>query len=122
MSKPFFFILQKWLFSGELQDPFSEFFVALNPELTHLEYLRPITRDNMSLTGDGGFSGLAGEGSHSNGNESGLRLWEGKYQFKKKMLPRFVGETFGKKACFYSMCERNAELTLALDLLYWKES
>lgn len=100
VSKPFFSMLQKWLFSGELQDPFSEFFVAVNPELAHLEYLRPTSGDNASLTGDGGFGGLAGEEAtpDSDALESGMRLWEGKYQFKKEMLPRFVGETFGKKA------------------------
>ena len=92
-------MLQKWLFSGELQDPFSEFFVAVNPQLAHLEYLRPSLGGNASLTGDGGFGGLAGEDANSNNDslESGMRLWEGKYDFKKEMLPRFVGETFGKK-------------------------
>lgn len=29
--------------------------------------------------------------------ESGLRMWEAKYQFQKE--PMFVGETFGRKAC-----------------------
>jgi hypothetical protein len=99
VSKPFFSMLQRWLFSGELQDPFSEFFVAVNPELAHLEYLRPSSGGNASLTGDGGFGGLAGEEASpdSDALESGMRLWEGKYQFRKGMLPRFVGETFGKK-------------------------
>lgn len=103
VSKPFFSILQKWLFSGELQDPFSEFFVAVNPELAHLGYLRPISSNNTSLAGDGGFGGLASQDIHPNGDtsESGMRPWEGKYQFKPEMLPRFVGDTFGKKVEFW---------------------
>jgi hypothetical protein len=60
--------------------------------------MRPISGDNTSLTGDGGFGGLAVE--DTNLLDSGMRLWEGKYQFKKDMLPRFVGEAFGKKAGF----------------------
>ena len=30
VSKPFFSMLHRWLFSGELYDPFSEFFVAVD--------------------------------------------------------------------------------------------
>ncbi|KAF8591500.1 gamma-tubulin complex DGRIP91/SPC98 component [Ramaria rubella] len=101
VSKPFFFMLQKWLFSGELQDPFSEFFVALNPDLAHLQYLRPATGDSNPLTGDGGFGDIGEDvGPDGDNLESGMRLWEGKYLFKKEMLPRFVGEAFGKKASF----------------------
>ncbi|EKM59180.1 uncharacterized protein PHACADRAFT_205357 [Phanerochaete carnosa HHB-10118-sp] len=33
VSKPFFATLHKWLFSGELNDPFSEFFVSVDPGL-----------------------------------------------------------------------------------------
>jgi len=92
-------MLQKWLFSGELQDPFSEFFVAVNPQLAHLEYLRKSSEGNASLTGDRGFGGLTGEGTSPNSDslESGMCLWEGKYEFKNEMLPRFIRETFGKK-------------------------
>ena len=76
-----------------------------------MEYLRPTSSDNTSLTGDGGFGGLAGQDNHPNGDilESSMRLWEGKYQFKKEMLPRFVGETFGKKVGFFVECEYACE-------------
>jgi gamma-tubulin complex component 3 len=91
-------MLQKWLFAGELQDPFSEFFVAVNPDLAHVEYLHPSSGENASLTADGGFGGLSHEGTGAdNAVSSGMRLWESKYQFKKEMLPRFVAEAFGKK-------------------------
>ncbi|OBZ70405.1 Spindle pole body component alp6 [Grifola frondosa] len=97
VSKPFFATLHKWLFSGELNDPFSEFFVAVDPELAHLQYVQPSSIGGVgSLTSDDGFGGGDVEdvlGEH----EGGLKLWETKYQFQKDMLPSFVGETFGRK-------------------------
>ncbi|KZT72474.1 gamma-tubulin complex, component 3 [Daedalea quercina L-15889] len=97
VSKPFFATLHKWLFSGELVDPFSEFFVAVDPELAHLQYGQPSQDGVGSSGGDGGFGGL-GEGEDISGErEGGLKLWESKYQFQKDMLPAFVGEIFGRK-------------------------
>ncbi|CCL99413.1 uncharacterized protein FIBRA_01431 [Fibroporia radiculosa] len=99
VSKPFFATLHKWLFSGELNDPYSEFFVAVDPELAHLQYLQPTARDSAGqLSGDGGFGDLGGDGEDVSGErEGGLKLWETKYQFQKDMLPAFVGEAFGRK-------------------------
>ncbi|TFY81449.1 hypothetical protein EWM64_g2561 [Hericium alpestre] len=97
VSKPFFETLHKWLFSGELHDPYTEFFVAVDPELAHVQYIHP-SGGFGQLSGDGGFGGLAGDNDDLSGErESGLRLWEGKYQFQKEMLPTFVGEGFGRK-------------------------
>ncbi|KAI0053620.1 gamma-tubulin complex DGRIP91/SPC98 component [Auriscalpium vulgare] len=100
VSKPFFGTLQKWLFSGDLYDPFSEFFVLVDPELAHLRYVQPsaLAAGYGALSGDGGFSGLSGDNDEvSDERESGLRLWEAKYQFRSEMLPTFVGEGFGRK-------------------------
>ncbi|KAI0818726.1 Spc98 family-domain-containing protein [Irpex lacteus] len=79
VSKPFFATLHKWLFSGDLNDPFSEFFVAVDPGLAHLQYVHQAS------------------GGHLGERESGLKLWESKYRFQKEMLPAFVGEAFGRK-------------------------
>ncbi|ETW84038.1 hypothetical protein HETIRDRAFT_415759 [Heterobasidion irregulare TC 32-1] len=100
VSKPFFSTLQKWLFSGELYDPYSEFFVTVDPELAHLQYVYPSALSDGfgQLSGDGGFGGLGGDNEDISGErESGLRLWEAKHQFRKEMLPAFVGEGFGRK-------------------------
>ena len=100
VSKPFFATLHKWLFSGELYDPFSEFFVAVDPELAHMQYIQPPSV-NGALPGDEGFGG-PGAGYQEDlslDNEGGLRLWESKYTFRQEMLPAFVGETFGRKVC-----------------------
>lgn len=100
MSKPFFQTLQRWLFQGELHDPYSEFFVASNPELAHLQYTNANSNANAgALMGDGGFAG-ADDDERMDSDETrnnGLKLWEGKYKFRGEMLPNFVGEAFGKK-------------------------
>ncbi|KZT24524.1 gamma-tubulin complex DGRIP91/SPC98 component [Neolentinus lepideus HHB14362 ss-1] len=98
VSKPFFATLHKWIFSGELYDPYSEFFVAVDPELAHLQYVHPSSLEGAigQLSGDEGF-GTGDTDDMAAGRESGLRLWEGKYQFQQEMLPAFVGEAFGRK-------------------------
>lgn len=96
MSRPFFSTLHKWLFSGELYDPHNEFFVALDPELAHVQYL--LHPPSLATGVDGVLSALNGETEDaSTEREGGLRLWEAKYQFRRDMLPMFVGEEFGKK-------------------------
>ncbi|KAJ7904561.1 gamma-tubulin complex, component 3 [Mycena olivaceomarginata] len=100
VSKPFFATLHKWLFSGELYDPFSEFFVAVDPTLAHMQYVHPssLAGGIGPFGGDGGFGGLGGDGDDiSVDRDGGLKLWEAKYQFQEDMLPMFVGEAFGKK-------------------------
>jgi gamma-tubulin complex component 3 len=98
VSKPFFATLHKWLFSGELYDPYSEFFVALDLTMASQQYVHPLSLAGGvgQLTGDGGFGG-GGADDISGVQEGGLRLWETKYQFQKDMLPMFVGEAFGRK-------------------------
>lgn len=81
MSKPFFVTLHRWIYSGDLHDPFSEFFVAINPSLAHQHY--GMANNSFDLD--------------DSGRESGANLWTSKYQFRKDMLPRFVGEEFGRK-------------------------
>ncbi|KAG6866477.1 hypothetical protein C0991_003995 [Blastosporella zonata] len=97
VSKPFFATLHKWLFSGELYDPFSEFFVALDQSMAHIQNVHPssLAGGIGQLSVDGGFGGDSDDVSSL--RESGLRLWETKYQFQKEMLPMFVGEAFGRK-------------------------
>lgn len=109
VSKPFFATLHKWLFSGELYDPYAEFFVSLDPELAHVQYVHPSSLAGGigagQLSGDGGFAGMGmgmamgTDEDLSAEREGGLKLWEAKYQFQKDMLPMFVGEAFGKKVC-----------------------
>ncbi|KAI0092720.1 gamma-tubulin complex DGRIP91/SPC98 component [Irpex rosettiformis] len=95
VSKPFFATLHKWLFSGDLNDPFSEFFVAVDPELAHLQYVHQSSGGHLG--GDGGFGGLGEAEDMAGERDSGLKLWESKYRFHKEMLPAFVGEAFGRK-------------------------
>ena len=90
MSKPFFATLQRWIFSGELHDPFKEFFVQLNPDMKSMRE----GRISPYASGDVGFEG--GLDSGGNTDEAG-KVWEKKYVFVKGMIPGFVGEEFAKK-------------------------
>ncbi len=90
------------MFSGELYDPFAEFFVAVNPDLAHLQYVQQSS--GGQLAGDGGFAGVGPEGVDGlDEHEGGLKLWEEKYRFQKGMLPAFVGEAFGRKVSLFNV-------------------
>ena len=96
VSRPFFSTLHKWLFSGELYDPFAEFFVAVDSGYIGSGHPPSGSIDHPS--GDGGFDRFATEGEEYPGTrEDGLKLWETKYRFRQEMLPLFVGDAFGKK-------------------------
>lgn len=100
VSRPFFATLHKWLFSGELYDPFEEFFVSADSSLGHLPYVHPSSLTGAISTGpnDGDFGGGFSDNDDFFGlRVNGQKLWEAKYRFRKEMLPAFVGEPFGKK-------------------------
>ncbi|KAG8928309.1 Microtubule-nucleating Tub4p (gamma-tubulin) complex component [Tulasnella sp. 418] len=85
VSKPFFSTLHRWIYFGELHDPFLEFFVAVDPNLADQQYVQ--SSNALDFTSE-----------RSKGKaDSGLRLWKGKYKFRLEMLPRFLGEEFGRK-------------------------
>jgi gamma-tubulin complex component 3 len=86
VSKPFFLTLQRWIISGELHDPFNEFFVQPNPEIT--------SDDVDAYAADLGFE----EGLDSGGGTNDAhQVWEKRYIFVKAMMPGFINEDFGKK-------------------------
>ena len=122
LSRPFFATLHKCLFSGELYDPFSEFFVAVDPELANVQYIQPAVTTG-ALPGDEGFGGqVSYQEDFSLDNEGGgLRLWESKYTFRREMLPAFVGETFGRKVCVFVRVLRTALLRSETDFLNRQE-
>ncbi|XP_006460300.1 hypothetical protein AGABI2DRAFT_203257 [Agaricus bisporus var. bisporus H97] len=98
VSRPFFSTLRGWLFSGELYDPFAEFFVSVDSELGHIPLAHPSSGMAHNLSSDGGFDRFATEGEDYSGvKEDGLKLWDTKYRFRQEMLPLFVGDAFGKK-------------------------
>ncbi|KAH9482698.1 Gamma-tubulin complex component 3 [Psilocybe cubensis] len=100
VSRPFFATLHKWLFSGELYDPFEEFFVSADSSLGHIPYVHPssLLGGISQFPNDNVFGGLNADNDDLSGvRESGQKLWETKYRFRKDMLPSFVGEPFGRK-------------------------
>ncbi|KAG6890342.1 hypothetical protein C0992_002167 [Termitomyces sp. T32_za158] len=108
VSKPFFATLHKWLFSGELYDPFAEFFVTLDQSMTQAQFAHPspLAGGIGQPSVDGAFGGNSDD---MLGRENGLKLWETKYQFRKEMLPMFVGEAFGRKYSDIAGLERSID-------------
>jgi gamma-tubulin complex component 3 len=80
----------------------------MDPGLAHVQYFHPsaLTGGIGQLSGDGGFTGIGGDVDDVPDREGGLRLWEAKYRFQKEMLPMFVGESFGRKACLLPIIGR----------------
>ncbi|SPO36125.1 related to Spindle pole body component alp6 [Pseudozyma flocculosa] len=85
VSRPFFHSLSLWIYEGELEDPFDEFFVELNS-------------DPRRPAGGGGGGGDSGDLSGFQGLEAdAASLWQNKFVFRKPMLPSFLDESFGRK-------------------------
>ncbi|KIK68101.1 hypothetical protein GYMLUDRAFT_191161 [Collybiopsis luxurians FD-317 M1] len=96
VSKPFFATLHKWLFFGELYDPFNEFFVAVDPALAHVRYMHPSSlTGNVNQVANDGF--VSPDQDDPRDRRTGHTIWEAKYRFQQDMLPMFVGEAFGRK-------------------------
>ncbi|SCV69660.1 BQ2448_1054 [Microbotryum intermedium] len=88
LSVPFFATLSSWIYEGELRDPFGEFFVQLNPALSGHDDRTGLLRGRSTF------------GLNLDQEEEGVQahqLWEGKFRFKRKMLPGFLEESFGRK-------------------------
>lgn len=79
MSRSFFSSLSRWIYEGDLQDPFREFFVELNP-------------DPLSSSKD-----EAKAPSEYPDEIDAAALWENKFIFQSALVPTFLGETFARK-------------------------
>lgn len=71
VTKPFYGMLQSWIYDGELEDPFLEFFVYENYDI-----------DNMDVDPRRG---------------GATSVWEDKYRLKEPMVPSIVTPDFAKK-------------------------
>lgn len=72
VSQPFFRSLAAWIYHGELLDPAGEFFAQA----------RKRNQDGQRDQDD---------------STSAAESWNGRYRFRKEMLPSFLSEGFGKK-------------------------
>ncbi|PWZ00995.1 hypothetical protein BCV70DRAFT_205609 [Testicularia cyperi] len=93
VSKPFFHSLSLWIYEGELQDPFQEFFVELNDDPRRSRAnATASTNANANISGADAdllsFADLEGDAAS---------LWQNKFLFRKEMLPSFLQESFGRK-------------------------
>lgn len=81
---PFLKTLSSWIYQGELQDPFGEFFVSLNPDVT----LSTSTRE------EGIVDDIRADAERE--DKAGV-LWKDKFLWRGDMLPAFLEESFGRK-------------------------
>lgn len=87
VSKPFFHALSLWIFEGELQDPFEEFFVEANKDL----------KATWGPTGEDLNSALYMSTSQDHHMAPPSSLWQNQFRFRTEMLPSFIRESFGRK-------------------------
>ncbi|CAO1613973.1 unnamed protein product [Parajaminaea phylloscopi] len=84
VSQSFFGSLSRWIYEGELHDPFKEFFVEVNPKVSdsglqhHATASAPIT--------------LA-----ASQEDDAAAIWETKYVFRSELVPSFLTENFARK-------------------------
>lgn len=69
VTKPFYTMLRHWIYDGELEDPFQEFFVSLN-------------QDNLDLDPRRG---------------GATSVWEDKYKLNESQIPTIITQDFAKK-------------------------
>ncbi|GAA6017566.1 hypothetical protein JCM11491_005285 [Sporobolomyces phaffii] len=94
LSVPFFSTLSSWIYQGELRDPYSEFFVELNPALGN------DGDERWKRRGEGGGGDYWANSFDDGSGEKGVpshELWADKFSFRKEMLPGFLEESFGRK-------------------------
>ncbi|KDN53149.1 hypothetical protein K437DRAFT_231212 [Tilletiaria anomala UBC 951] len=80
VSRPFFDTLSNWIFKGELQDPFNEFFVQSNREFAGARNSETLSMVHESLRDDDAAS-----------------FWQHQFIFRADMLPSFLSPEFGRK-------------------------
>lgn len=79
--------------------------MSVDSSLGPIPYVHPSSLPGgiNQLTNSGGFSGFNPDAEDFSSRETGLKLWEAKYRFRKDMLPMFVGESFGRKVRMASL-------------------
>ncbi|PKI83567.1 Spc98p [Malassezia vespertilionis] len=83
VSRPFFHTLSRWIYDGELEDPFHEFFVALQkPDAARRLRRAPPDADLMVLDEPG---------------TDAADVWHSKFCVRLALLPAFLSEQFARK-------------------------
>lgn len=87
VSRPFFHTLARWIYDGELDDPFEEFFVRRvrapqAPQAPHAPHARRVMDD------------LAVPAEHGT---NAADVWHNRFALHRDMLPAFLSEHFARK-------------------------
>lgn len=81
VTRPMFKTLAKWIFEGELDDPFQEFFVQVNADYGPNAFAIPTL-------------GVVDEGLATYDAAS---FWQHRFSMRPEMLPTFISTQFGRK-------------------------
>ncbi|WFD24441.1 Microtubule-nucleating Tub4p (gamma-tubulin) complex component [Malassezia equina] len=79
VSRPFFHTLSRWIYDGELDDPFGEFFVACAAPAAHI----PQPKDDLIVATEQSVDAAA--------------VWQNRFVLRPEMLPTFLSEHFARK-------------------------
>ncbi|WFD20765.1 Microtubule-nucleating Tub4p (gamma-tubulin) complex component [Malassezia caprae] len=79
VSRPFFHTLSRWIYDGELDDPFGEFFVACAAPAAHT----PLPADDLIVAAEQSVDAAA--------------IWQNRFVLRPEMLPTFLSEHFARK-------------------------
>lgn len=79
VSRPFFHTLSRWIYDGELDDPFGEFFVACAAPAAHT----PQPTDDLVVATEQSVDAAA--------------VWQNRFVLRPEMLPTFLSEHFARK-------------------------
>ena len=84
VSRPFFQSLSRWIYDGELQDPFAEFFVALHAAEPRAPPQRVAAPEADLVVPE------------EHGTDAG-EVWHHKFTLRRELIPSFLSEGFARK-------------------------
>ena len=83
VSKPFFVCLENWIYEGELEDPFSEFFINQQSKQDQEKNTSHFERQ-LKLNTD-------------------VNIWRGKWRIRTEMLPKFINSTLARQVLLFCL-------------------
>lgn len=89
ISRSFFASLGKWIYDGDLSDPFGEFFVELDPDM--------MGSINATSTAAATAATMVTGAASPTEDVDAAALWEHKFRFKPELVPAFVAEKFARQ-------------------------
>ena len=91
VTRPFYDILRRWIYDGELSDPFLEFFVR------EQDHTQPQQQQQAQPTGDAGQQQQQQQTTKEKGGVGLSSVWNDKYEVVESMIPSIISGDFAQK-------------------------